>query len=435
MTLFAFEGMAVATVMPVVAVELGGLGLYAWAFNAYVACSLVGMVVAGTWCDRDGPRRAMWTGLIVFAGGAMAAGFAWSMPVLIAARGAQGLGGGALIVATYVVIARAFPEDLRPKAFSLLAASWVVPAIVGPLIAGWLTESLSWRWAFWLVPFVLLLPALLLRPVLREHEGGTGEDREGRVVAAIATALGLTLAMFALMRPAGLPVWVDVVGLAAGVTLIVIAARRLLPEGALRLGRGLPTTILMRGVLAGAFFGAETFVALALVEQRGLTVTQAGLVLSVSALGWWSGSYAQSRIPESVDRASTVRVGALIIAGGLATLPLCLVSGVPAFVCAVSYFIASIGMGLCFPSIAVQTLRLSPEDQQGANSAALQISDAILSSLALGVLGIIHSSAVADGGATVLTYDTLWWLCAVIAVGGALLAGRMRPADDRALVR
>ncbi len=435
MTLFAFEGMAVATVMPVVAVELGGLGLYAWAFNAYVACSLVGMVVAGTWCDRDGPRRAMWTGLIVFAGGAMAAGFAWSMPVLIAARGAQGLGGGALIVATYVVIARAFPEDLRPKAFSLLAASWVVPAIVGPLIAGWLTESLSWRWAFWLVPFVLLLPALLLRSVLREHEGGTGEDREGRVVAAIATALGLTLAMFALMRPAGLPVWVDVVGLAAGVTLIVIAARRLLPEGALRLGRGLPTTILMRGVLAGAFFGAETFVALALVEQRGLTVTQAGLVLSVSALGWWSGSYAQSRIPESVDRASTVRVGALIIAGGLATLPLCLVSGVPAFVCAVSYFIASIGMGLCFPSIAVQTLRLSPEDQQGANSAALQISDAILSSLALGVLGIIHSSAVADGGATVLTYDTLWWLCAVIAVGGALLAGRMRPADDRALVR
>ena len=435
MTLFAFEGMAVATVMPVVAVELDGLGLYAWAFNAYVACSLVGMVVAGTWCDRDGPRRAMWTGLIVFAGGAMAAGFAWSMPLLIAARGAQGLGGGALIVATYVVIARAFPEDLRPKAFSLLAASWVVPAIVGPLIAGWLTESLSWRWAFWLVPFVLLLPALLLRSVLREHEGGTGEDREGRVVAAIATALGLTLAMFALMRPAGLPVWVDVVGLAAGVTLIVIAARRLLPEGALRLGRGLPTTILMRGVLAGAFFGAETFVALALVEQRGLTVTQAGLVLSVSALGWWSGSYAQSRIPESVDRASTVRVGALIIAGGLATLPLCLVSGVPAFVCAVSYFIASIGMGLCFPSIAVQTLRLSPEDQQGANSAALQISDAILSSLALGVLGIIHSSAVADGGATVLTYDTLWWLCAVIAVGGALLAGRMRPADDRALVR
>ncbi|MFM7211949.1 MAG: MFS transporter [Actinomycetota bacterium] len=427
MTLFAFEGMAVATVMPVVAIEFDGLGLYAWAFNAYVACSLVGMVISGTWCDRDGPRRAMWSGLAVFAGGAVVAGVAWSMPVLIAARGLQGLGGGALIVATYVLIARAFPEDLRPKAFSLLAASWVVPAIVGPLIAGWLTESLSWRYAFWLVPLVLVLPALLLRSILREHDGGTGDrGRSGRAVPALVTAMGLTLAMAAFVRPAGLPLWADALGLVAGLGMLVFGVRRLLPAGSLRLRRGLPTTVLMRGILAGAFFGAEAFIPLALVEQRGYTVTLAGLVLSVSALGWWAGSYSQSRIPESTDRSATVRVGALIVAAGLASLPLCLVPGIPAFVCAVSYFIASIGMGLCFPSIAVQTLRLSPESEQGANSAALQISDAILSSLALGVLGAIHAAAVASGGASVRTYDTLWWLSAAVAVVGAVIAARMK---------
>ncbi|MFM8240453.1 MAG: MFS transporter [Actinomycetota bacterium] len=427
MTLFAFEGMAVATVMPVVAIEFDGLGLYAWAFNAYVACSLVGMVISGTWCDRDGPRRAMWSGLAVFAGGAVVAGVAWSMPVLIAARGLQGLGGGALIVATYVLIARAFPEDLRPKAFSLLAASWVVPAIVGPLIAGWLTESLSWRYAFWLVPLVLVLPALLLRSILREHDGGTGDrGRSGRAVPALVTAMGLTLAMAAFVRPAGLPLWADALGLVAGLGMLVFGVRRLLPAGSLRLRRGLPTTVLMRGILAGAFFGAEAFIPLALVEQRGYTVTLAGLVLSVSALGWWAGSYSQSRIPESTDRSATVRVGALIVAAGLASLPLCLVPGIPAFVCAISYFIASIGMGLCFPSIAVQTLRLSPESEQGANSAALQISDAILSSLALGVLGAIHAAAVASGGASVRTYDTLWWLSAAVAVVGAVIAARMK---------
>ena len=421
--------------MPAVAIEFDGLGVYAWAFNAYVACSLVGMVVSGTWCDRDGPRRAMWAGLIVFSGAAIVAGFAWSMPVLIAARGVQGMGGGALIVATYIVIARAYPEDLRPRAFSLLAASWVVPAIVGPLIAGWLTETISWRLAFWLVPFVLLLPALLLRKVLREHDGGTGEARGGRIVPAIATAAGLTLAMFALMRPAGLPLWVSALGLLVGIVVVGIAVRPLLPAHALRLGRGLPTTVLMRGILAGAFFGAEAFIPLALVEQRALTVTQAGMVLSVSALGWWTGSYVQSRIPESSDRARTVGIGAIIIAVGLATLPLCLITGLPPMVCAGSYFIASVGMGLCFPSIAVQTLRLSPEDEQGANSAALQVSDAILSALCLGLLGAIHASAVADGGATASTYDSLWWICAGIALLGAAVATRMRPADDRALVR
>ena len=435
MTLFAFEGIAVATVMPVVAIEFDGLGVYAWAFNAYVAASLVGMVIAGAWCDRDGPRRTTWIGFALFCGGAVAAGLAPSMNVLIGARAVQGLGGGALIVATYVLIARAYPEELRPKAFSLLAASWVVPALVGPLIAGWLTETLTWRLAFLLVPLVLVLPALLLRSVLREHDGGTGEPAaRGRIPSALVTAAGLTIAMVALIRPAGLPLWIDGVVLLVGLALIVFGVRRLLPPGSLRLQRGLPTTVLMRGVLAGGFFGAEAFIPLALVEQRGLTVTVAGLALSVSALGWWTGSYMQSRISESDDRSRTVRVGALITSAGLATLPLCLVPSLPPMTCVASYFVASVGMGLCFPSIAVQTLRLSPVDQQGVNSASLQISDAILSSLALGILGAIHAAAVANGGATVSTYDAIWWLAALITLGAAAVAARMRPIGNPAPV-
>ncbi len=429
-TLFAFEGIAVATVMPAVALEFDGLRIYAWAFNAYVAASLVGMVVAGTWCDRRGPRRAMWTGLLVFSAGAVAAGLAPGMTALIVARGVQGLGGGALIVAAYVLIARAYPEDLRPKAFSLMAAAWVVPALVGPLIAGWLTETLSWRLAFLLVPLVLLLPALLLRQVLREHDGGTGEPGSpARIVRALVTAGGLSLAMVGFVRPAALPLWVDGFILGAGLLLIVFGVRGLLPEGALRLERGLPTTVLMRGILAGAFFGAEAFIPLALVEQRGLAITVAGLTLSVSALGWWMGSYVQSRIPESTDRARTVRVGALIAAVGLASLPLCLVPSFPPMIAAASYFVASLGMGLCFPSIAVQTLRLSPVEEQGVNSASLQISDAILSSLMLGLLGAVHAAAVAQGGATTGTYDVIWWLAAAIALVGAAIAARMKPVS------
>jgi predicted MFS family arabinose efflux permease len=416
--------------MPAVASEFDGLGVYAWAFNAYVAASLVGMVVAGTWCDRRGPKRAMWTGLFVFSAGAVAAGLAPGMTALIVARGVQGLGGGALIVAAYVLIARAYPEDLRPKAFSLMAAAWVVPALIGPLIAGWLAETLTWRLAFLLVPVVLLLPALLLRQVLRDHDGGTGEaGSPARIVRALVTAGGLSLAMVGFLRPAALPVWLDGLMLGAGLVLIVIGVRGLLPAGALRLERGLPTTVLMRGILAGAFFGAEAFIPLALVEQRGLSITVAGLTLSVSALGWWLGSYAQSRIPESTDRARTVRVGALIAVAGLVSLPLCLVPAVPPMVAAVSYFVASLGMGLCFPSIAVQTLRLSAVDEQGANSAALQISDAILSSLMLGLLGAVHAAAVAQGGATTGTYDVIWWGAAAIALAGAAIASRMKPVS------
>ena len=419
-----------STVMPAVAIEFDGLGTYAWAFSAYVASSLVGMVIAGSWCDRDGPRRTMWAGLWVFALGAVAAGLAPGMSMLVVARGVQGLGGGALIVAAYVLIARAYPEDLRPKAFSLMAASWVVPALVGPLIAGWLTDTLTWRLAFLLVPLVLVLPALMLRAVLRAHDGGTGEPGpRGRIPMAFVTAVGLTTAMVAFVRPAGLPLWVDGIALVIGLVLVVAGVRALLPAGTLRLQRGLPTTVVMRGILAGAFFGAEAFIPLALVEQRGLSITVAGLALSVSALGWWIGSYAQSRIPESTDRATTVRAGALIVTVGLVSLPLCLVPALPPMVCVVSYFVASVGMGLCFPSIAVQTLRLSPVDEQGVNSAALQISDAILSSLALGVLGAVQAAAVAQGGATAGTYDAMWWGAAAVALAAAAIAARMKPVS------
>jgi hypothetical protein len=280
------------------------------------------------------------------------------------------------------------------------------------------------------VPFVLILPALMLRRVLREHDGGTGESgARGRIPMAFVTAIGLTAAMVAFVRPAGLPLWFDALCLVVGLCLVFVGVRTLLPSGTLRLQRGLPTTVVMRGILAGAFFGAEVFIPLALVEQRGLTITVAGLALSVSALGWWIGSYAQGRIPESTDRSSTVRMGALIVAVGLVSLPLCLVTALPPMVCVVSYFVASVGMGLCFPSIAVQTLRLSPVAEQGVNSASLQISDAILSALALGLLGAVHAAAVAQGGATSSTYDAIWWAAAAVALAGAVLAARMKPVS------
>lgn len=428
MTLIAFEGVAIGTAMPAIGVDLDGLALYAWGFNAFVVASLVGMVVAGTWCDRSGPRLSMLIGMAIFAAGAVAAALAPTMPIFIAARGIQGLGSGAIIVAIYVLIARAFDEDLRPRAFSLLAASWVIPGLVGPLIAGWLTESTTWRTVFWLVPVVLLLPAVLLRGVLAEYNGGTGQrEGPGRSLMAVAAAVGLTLVMAGLMRPPDEWLAIGVI-LGIGFAFLIPAAQRLLPAGSLRLRRGLPTTIVMRGILAAAFFSAEAFAPLALVEQRGLTVTVAGLLLSLAAIGWLTGSLIQSRIPGNLDRAPVVVAGSIVVAISLFALPLCLVPSLPALVAAPIFLVGSIGMGLCFPSIGVQMMRLSPVAQQGANSSALQISDAVMSALGLGVAGAVHAYAVVSGGATTATYVTIWIGAAVLALGGAIVAGRMRQA-------
>lgn len=142
-SLIAFESMAVTTAMPTVARELDGLSAYALAFAAALATGVIGMVFAGAWIDRVGPRAPMWTGLVLFVGGLLIAGSVSSMELVALGRGVQGLGGGMVAVALYVVVARAYPEELRGKVFAGLSAAWVVPALVGPALAGVVVEVLE----------------------------------------------------------------------------------------------------------------------------------------------------------------------------------------------------------------------------------------------------------------------------------------------------
>ena len=118
--------------MPIAAAELNGLGLYAWSFTGFLVASLVAMVAAGEVADRVGPRRPLFGGVAVFVGGLVLAGVAQSMVPFVLARAIQGIGSGFIIVALYLVIARAFSEDLRPRVFAIMAAGWVLPSVVGP---------------------------------------------------------------------------------------------------------------------------------------------------------------------------------------------------------------------------------------------------------------------------------------------------------------
>lgn len=423
-TLLAFEGIGTATAMPVIARDLDALGSYTWAFTGFVLASILGMVGGGLWSDARGPRGPLVAGTAVFAAGAVIAGFAQGLTVLIGGRLLQGLGSGAVIVAMYVLITRAYPEDVRAKAFSVLSAAWVVPALVGPLIAGWLADEVTWRVVFWLVPVVVVLPAVLLLPRLADHQGGSvPPDTRRRLTAGIAAMLGLLALQDGVLRNSPL----GIVEALAGLIVLVLAARVLLPAGALRFARGLPSSVMMRGIVAAAFFSAEVFVPLALVEIRGTSTTIAGLILASSSVVWSVGSYLQSRLPGQQDRAPAVRVGAGIITLGLVTLPLVLLTDLPPWIAVLSWALGALGMGLTVPSVSVQVMRLSPPEQQGVNASAIQIVDAVGVVVAVSLLGIVHAAAVDGGGATVSTYVTIWLLAAGIAACGMMLAGRMRP--------
>jgi len=423
-TLVAFEAIGTATAMPVVATDLGVLGGYTWAFNAYVVASLLALVVGGLWSDATGPRGPLIAGVASLSVGAVIAGAAFDLASLVVGRALQGVGGGLLIVAVYVLIARAYSVDARPKAFSVVAAAWVVPSLVGPVIAGWLSDSVTWRWVFWLVPFLVIAPALLLFPRIGAHQGGTPHaSTRHRLVAGILATLGLLAIQDGVLRLSAPGAAEAVVGF----LVLILAVRRLLPPGALALRRGLPTSVMMRGIIASAYFSAEVFVPLALIETRGLTTTQAGLILATAAAFWSAGSFTQSRLPGDRDRSSAVRLGAAIVCLALVTLPLSVATTLPPWIAAVSWAIGAFGMGLSIPSVSVQVMRLSPESDLGVNSAGIQIVDSVLSVVVIALLGVIHAVAVSSGGATAGTY-VLLWLCAAAVAGVAIaVAGRMRP--------
>ncbi|OIJ99520.1 MFS transporter [Streptomyces monashensis] len=426
--LIAFEATAVGTAMPVAARELDGVALYAFAFSGYFTTSLFGMVLSGQWSDRRGPLGPLSAGIAGFAAGLVIAGTAQSMWVFVLGRAVQGLGGGLVIVALYVVVGRAYPERLRPAIMAAFAAGWVVPSIVGPLASGAVTEHLGWRWVFLGIPVLVLLPLALALPQIRRRASGpvqkdqaAGSFDRRRIRLALGISLGAGLLQYAAqdLRP------LAVLPALAGAALLVPAVLGLLPRGTYRAARGLPSVVLLRGLSAGSFIVAESFVPLMLVTQRGLSPTLAGFSLAPGGVTWALGSYLQSRPRMAPYRERLMTAGMALVAAAVATAPGVLVHAVPVWTVAVAWTFGCLGMGLVISSTSVLLLRLSAPQEAGANSAALQISDALANVVLLAATGAAFA-ALGGGSAAATTADgprPLAFAAVFLPMAGVALVG------------
>ncbi|MBA9001868.1 MFS transporter [Thermomonospora cellulosilytica] len=420
-TLLAFEAMAVGTVMPVVARDLDGLTLYGWSFSAMLIASMAATVLAGGWIDRAGPARPLLAGLAVFVAGLVVAGAAPYMWVLVAGRTVQGVGSGLAMVALYVMIARVYPDALRPRVFAATSTAWVLPSLLGPAAGGLIAEHAHWRWVFLgLIP--LVVPAtLMLVPALRgmaaPEPQETREAPRGRVIPALVTAIGAAVVLYAVDDLS----WPSVPAAVAGLAGLGWGLPKLLPAGALRLRRGVPTTVVMRGLLAGAFFGTDVFIPLALTSLHGFSPSQAGLVLTLAALGWSAASQYQGRSRR--PRAFFVQAGAVFVAAGVVAASVALQVG--GWWAAPAWVIGGLGMGMALSSLSVLVLNQSAPQEQGANSSALQLSDTLGSSLAVGVAGALATAFGTDRLELGLRVGAV--LLIGIALVAVLAARRVRP--------
>ncbi|MER6343298.1 MFS transporter [Streptomyces sp. NPDC001595] len=448
--LIAFEATAVGTAMPVAARELDGVSLYAFAFSGYFTTSLFAMVLSGQWSDRRGPLGPLTCGIAAFAAGLLLSGTAGAMWLFILGRAVQGLGGGLVIVALYVIVGRAYPERLRPAIMAAFAASWVVPSVVGPLAAGAVTEQLGWRWVFVGIPVLVVFPlALALPQIRRRASGAVGADGEAGEAAdggsggtgsfggrRIRLALGLSLGAGLLQYAAQDLRWISLLPGAAGAALLVPTALGLLPRGTFRAARGLPSVVLLRGVAAGSFIAAESFVPLMLVTQRGLSPTLAGFSLAAGGGTWALGSWVQSRPRLERYRERLTTAGMVLVAAAIATAPSVLIDAVPVWTVAVAWGFGCFGMGLVISSTSVLLLQLSAPREAGSNSAALQISDGLSNVILLAAGGaafaalgggtVAHAASGSADASHPVAFAAVFLPMAAVALAGAWVTTRLR---------
>jgi MFS family permease len=427
-TVIAFEFMGVVTAMPVAARELGGLSWYAWAFTAFSVTSLYSMVVGGEWADRFGPVRPIIVGFTLFAIGLLTAGTAHGMPQFLLGRAVQGLGAGGTLVAMYVVIGKGYPEEIRPRVFTALSGAWIVPGILGPVVAGWITDNVGWEWVF-LGVLVLMVPiGLVLVPRLqRLHLPGdpTHVPIPGRKRRALLAAAGAGLLQLAGQQH---DAW-SFLTLALAAVLLGVSVPKLLPPGTLRLARGMPMVVAGRGLFSGGFNGAEAFVPLMLVMQRGLSTAHAGAAISGAAVGWFLGSWWQGRPYSATGRLRLTTLGGWLVAVGVAATSFVVLPQLPPAAALLTWGFAAFGMGIVYGSLGVLLLEYSAPQQQGINSASLQVSDSLGVIIFTGVSGAIFATAQSSGGATGATFVTIFVVMAAVLVLSAATLPRLRRPD------
>ncbi|MFB9686644.1 MFS transporter [Amycolatopsis plumensis] len=385
-TLVAFESMGVATAMPTLVADLHGAALYSWPFTIFLVSSVVATVLSGRIGDRRGPAPALLAGPVLFAVGLVVAGTASGMPMLLLGRALQGFGSGLLLVSVSLLIALTFTDHERPVIYAANAAAWVLPAVIGPSVAGVVTVSIGWRWVFLgLVPLVVVGVLMLVVVVRRlpAHEPATG-GRRASVPQAIVAALGVAALTWAAQHQSWVALGYGTVGLIA----LAYALRTLLPFGTLTSRPGLPTVVASRSLIAGAYAGMEAYLPLTMGAVHGYNPALAGLPLTITALGWSAASAAQGRYVDW-SREASLRTGFWLVVAGLVGFGLVSQPWFPGWIAFVACAVGGAGMGIAMPAISVLLLRYSPEGERGFNTSAMQLADWVGSALLIGLGGVL----------------------------------------------
>jgi EmrB/QacA subfamily drug resistance transporter len=395
--LAGIDGTIVSTAMPTVVGALGGLELYSWVFAIYMLFAAITMPLFGRLADIYGRKRLFYAGVGIFVLGSALAGASRSMPQLIAFRGLQGIGAGAMFAIPYTVLAVIYPPDERGKAIGFGSAVWGISSVIGPVLGYLIVATLSWRWVFYLSVPVGIAAVAVTAYSLPETTGDA--DRYVDVAGALTLSIGVGAILVALellesspVLAAGL-VGVGLVGLAG----FYLAERRarvpILPLSLF----GDTTFLVTNGagfLTSFAIFAALTYDPLFVQSVRGGAQNAALIVFPIS-IGWSGTSFVSGRLINRFGERRLATGGALCMAASFAVAILWSVD-TPLWAMMVTVFFAGVGMGTLTPPLLVAIQNHLGTERMGLATSSQQFFRNLGGTIGVAVLGVVLNASIRD---------------------------------------
>jgi len=393
----ALDQTVVGTAMPTVIGELGGIDRYALVFSAYLLVSTVATPLFGRLADVYGRKPLYLGGMLVFVLGSMLAGLARDMNQLILFRAVQGLGAGALLPVGLTIIGDLFEVRARARMQALFSTVWITSAVVGPTIGGLLTQSLSWRWCFFVnLPIGAIAAAVMIVFFHEQVERHSSDiDWLGAGTFALAT-LGLLVGLNGVAPPLSL-------GLAvvAAMAFLFIEQRASTPLIDLSLVRlpAVSSGIALNAVVGVMIFGVTTFVPPFMQGVQRRLPIEAGLIVSTTSLGWSAGSIFMSvaMIRLGPRRSALIGTAAWAIGAGLLIL---LEPASPLAQAAAAVVLIGFGMGLTLNPVLVSVQSVVAWSSRGIATSLVQFARSLGAAVGVTALGGVLVTAMGPEAAS-----------------------------------
>ncbi len=395
--LASMEGTVVATAMPTIVAQLGGLDIYSWVFSMYMLTSTTTVPIYGKLSDLYGRKRIYAITMLLFLAGSVLCGTARTMEQLVLYRAIQGLGAGGVLPVVFTIVGELFDLEMRARLQGLFSGVWGISSIIGPLIGGFLVDQVSWPWVFTINVF----PGLLALGLVWFAWQGESTHRKVSIdyPGAIFLTLGALALLLGLNEPGSAQSWAFFATAAVMFAGLVWAERRAVdPILPLDLFRDrLFLIAILHGVFAGwAMFGSLSFVPLFAQGVLGTSATQAGITLTPMSLAWTAASIYASRALLSVSYRTLSVIGGVLLATGM--LLTATIDSNTSWVMLVLYLcLTGAGMGLSIPSFLIAVQSTVERRNLGIATSTVQFSRSIGGTIGVSILGLALTTLFAGG--------------------------------------